>query len=143
MVPRDDRTPPPALDRSILEQMHSRFAGSRVIDSAAIVNEPRVHLRVTLSGDYHPVAVSARFDIRWYRNDDFTIQYQETRQDETWGCRWDRHPNTPNSRDHFHPPPTADHIGVQDATWPDDHREMCQRVLEYVKERLETLWRQK
>lgn len=143
MEPGDDRAHPPAIDRPILERMQSRFAGSRLVDSAAIVDEPRVHLCVTLSGDYYPSAVSARLEIRWDRNDDFSLQYQETRQDETWGCRWNRHPNTHNSREHFHPPPTADHIGVQDAVWSNDHREMCQRVLGYVKERIEALWRQK
>lgn len=66
-------------------------------ESAAIVEEGKLHLRVVLSGDYYPNGASTRFEIRWYRNDDFTVHYQEEWRDGVWKCRWDRHPNAHNS----------------------------------------------
>lgn len=108
--------------------------------SAEFVEEGRLCLRVEVSGDYYPDEASAHFEIRWYRNDDFNMHYQEGRRDGVWKCRWGRHTNTHNSRDHFHPPPDASRTDAEDARWPDDHRDMCHLVLARVEERIETLW---
>ncbi|WP_425504764.1 hypothetical protein [Salinigranum marinum] len=122
--------------------MRSRFAGSRTFESAEMHNEGNLHLRVELSSEYYPSEVSARFEIRWYRNDDFNFHYQEERLDSTWKYRWDRHPNAHNSRDHFHPPPAASRTDAENAQWPTDHREMSRLVLDIIEERIETLWEQ-
>ncbi|WP_135662107.1 hypothetical protein [Halorhabdus rudnickae] len=140
MVPVDDGASPAPIDRAVLQQMRSRFAGSRQTDAANIIEDGKLHLRVKLSGDYYPNEVSARFEIRWYRNDDFNIHYQEERDEQTWHCRWDRHPNVHNTRDHFHPPPAARQTDAQDDQWPTDHREVCRLVLDYLEDRIETLW---
>jgi hypothetical protein len=110
-----------------------------MIETAKIVEEGRLHLRVALSDEYYPGDVSARFEIRWYRNDDFNIHYQEEHQDGTWKCRWDRHPNVHNSRAHFHPPPAAQTAG-EDASWPEDHRDVVALVLREVEARIRALW---
>ena len=83
---------------------------------------------------------SARFEIRWYRNDDFNVHYQEEWRDSVWKCRWDRHPNAHNSRDHFHPPPAASRTDAKNAQWPGDHRDVSRLVLDRIEERIETLW---
>ena len=140
MGPADDGASPAPIDRSVLERIHSRFVGRRMFESTQIVEEERLHLRVELSDDYYPSEVSAHFEIRWYRNDDFNIHYREERRDETWQCQWDRHPNTHNSRDHFHPPPIATRTDARDAQWPDDHRDVGRLVLDYLVERIEMLW---
>ncbi len=132
MVPADDGASPAPIDRLVMEWMRSRFAGSRM--------RGRLYLHVELSGDYYLGEVSARFEICWYRNDDFAVHYQEERQDRTWKCQWDRHPNAHNSRDHFHPAPTASHTVAADAQWPSDHRNVCRFVLEDAEQRIETLW---
>jgi|GEM_PF-1403407 len=125
MVPADDGASPAPIDRSVLERMRARFAGSPTTESAMIVEAGRLHLQVELSTDYYPEDTTARFEIRWYRNDDFTFRYRGTHRDSTWQCRWDRHSNTHNSRDHVHPPPDASrtdaetHGGLRTiATWP-------------------------
>ena len=141
MVPADDGASPAPIDRPVLERMRSRFAGRRLFDSAEIVEEKRLHLRVELSEEYYPKDSSARFEIRWYRNDDFTVHYQEDRRDGSWKSRWDRHPSTHNSRDHFHPPPDASRHDAEDAQWPEDHRDVCRLVLNHVEDRIETLWK--
>lgn len=141
MVPADDGASPAPIDRSVLERMRSRFVGRRTFESAEIVEEEQLHLRVELSGEYCPNDTSIRLEIRWYRNDDFSVHYQEERQDSVWKCRWDRHPNTHNSRDHFHPPPEAGRRNAEDAERPVDHRDVCRLVLDRLEERIETLWK--
>jgi hypothetical protein len=142
MVPVDDGATPAPIDRSVLERMQSRFTGSRPVESAAIVEEGALHLRVELSRDYYPNELAARFEIRWYRNDDFSFHYQEDRWDGVWKCQWDRHPNPHNSRDHFHPPPAASRTDAENASLPADSRDVTRLVLDRLEERIETLWEQ-
>lgn len=140
MVPAGDGAHPAPIDRSVLEGLRSRLVGSRTFESAEIIEEGNLHLRVELSDESYPGEVSARFEIRWYRNDDFSFHYQEDHPDRTWKCRWDRHPNTHNSRDHFHPPPAASRTDAEDAQWSLDHREVTRLVLDRIEERIHTLW---
>jgi len=77
--------------------------------------------------------------VRWYTNDDFTLHYREGHTDRVWECRWDRHPNPHNTRDHFHPPPAAEAPG-DDASWPADHRDAVSVVLDEIEDRIATLW---
>jgi len=142
MVPVDNGASPAPIDRSVLERMQSRFDGARISQSAVIVEEGKLHLRVELADEYYPDEISARLEIRWYRNDDFNVHYRENHHDTVWECRWDRHPNTHNTRDHFHPPPTASRTEAADAQWPDDHRDICRLALDRIEERIEALWEQ-
>jgi hypothetical protein len=142
MVPADDGASPAPIDRAVLERIRSRFAGRRMFESVDLIEDGKLYLRLALSADYYPRETSARFEIRWYRNDDFTIHYQEQHQESVWKCRWDRHPNSHNSRDHFHPPPAASRTNAEDAQWPPDHRDVCRLVLDRIEARIETLWGQ-
>lgn len=142
MAPVDDGASPAPIDRSVLGRLQSRLAGMRLVESAILDERGSRQLRVELAADYYPTEVAARVEIRWYRNDDFNVHYQEHQQGETWECRWDRHPNPHNSREHFHPPPAASHADAEDAEWPNDHRDICQLLLEYLEDRIETLWKE-
>lgn len=128
------------MDRSVLKRLRSRFVRSRMTESAELVEEGSLHLRIELSREYYPSEISSRFEIRWYRNDDFTVHYQEERPDSAWKCRWDRHPNAHNSRDHFHPPPDASRTDAEDAQWSSDHRDVISVVFGRIENRIETLW---
>jgi len=44
-----------------------------MFESVEIVEERKLYLHVELSSDYYPNEASARFEIRWYRNDDFNV----------------------------------------------------------------------
>lgn len=140
MVPVDDGASAAPMDRAVLERMRSRLLGIRPVAAAEIDTGGKPYLRVELAGEYYPHAISARLEIRWYRNDDFTIHYRDGEGDGAWECRWDRHPNVHNSSDHFHPPPSAHRTEAQDAQWPNDHRDVCQLVFDFLEERIETLW---
>lgn len=83
MVPADDSASPAAIDRSVLERMRSRFAGSRMFLSAEIVEAEKLHLRIELADGYYPDEGSARCEVRWYRNDDFAVNSQEERLEST------------------------------------------------------------
>ena len=133
MVPADDGASPAPIDRSVLERIQWRLASIRLVESSTLVADGNLHLRIVLSDDYYPNEVTARLEIRWYRNDDFNMQYQEQRPEKEWACRWDRHPNPHNSRDHFHPPPAASQADARDDQWPDDHRDVCQLALDYIR----------
>ncbi|XGI83541.1 hypothetical protein ACEU6E_09755 [Halorutilales archaeon Cl-col2-1] len=89
---------------------------------------------------YYPEDVDRAFlDIRTYLNGDFHISYIEERELDRWRCRWDRHENNHNSRDHFHPPPDAPTQG-EDREYPDDFFDVLGIVLEYVESRLGEVW---
>ena len=103
---------------------------------------------------YAPNAVVAEFDlgyfpggirqaslrIRGFETDDFSIHYAEQyRTGTSWECRWDRHPNDHNTREHFHPPPDAASPG-EDDTYQDDWRDVLATVLSHLDERIEAFW---
>jgi hypothetical protein len=65
MGPRDDGASAAPIDRAVLETLRSRFDGLRLTESAEIVADPRLHLRVDLASEYYPDETSGRFEIRW------------------------------------------------------------------------------
>lgn len=83
----------------------------------------------------------ARLEIQWYTNGDYNFQYIETHADETWQCRWDRHPNPHTQRTHFHPPPDARSTdAIPDDPADQHHSAMLTRTLANIRERTEDLW---
>lgn len=92
---------------------------------------------------YFPAGVRrAYLRIRWFKTDDFSIHYAEQYQTEnSWECRWDRHPNDHNSRSHFHPPPDAPTPG-EDEDYPNKWRDVLGTVLGRLDERIEAFWKE-
>lgn len=130
------------IDSDVLERIGRRLRGSERFS------------RVEYRPAYAPNAVVADFDlgyfpsaversylrIRWFETDDFNIHYSEQYRDgEHWECRWDRHPNSHNDREHFHPPPDAATPG-DDTTFASDWREVISRVLSEISERIKSFW---
>lgn len=142
MVPPtgDGRSPAP-IDRPILEFLQTRLRATQQVAQATITDaHGHLELRVSFADTYYPARVTdAQLTVRWYTNDDFTLYYREEHPDRTWECRWDRHPNPHNTRDHFHPPPGAPTLG-EDAAWPDDHRDVVALVLDEIEDRITALW---
>ena len=136
----DGRSPAP-IDRPVLEFLQTRLQATAQVARATITDSSgHLELYVTLVPSYYPETVEeASLTVRWYTNDDFKIHYREVHPDHAWECRWDRHPNPHNTRDHFHPPPTAPTPG-EDSSWPSDHRDVLRVVLDTVEERITSLW---
>jgi len=102
-------------------------------------HEPRL-FHASIDTARHPASVTAaRTDIRWFTTDDFSVHYLERRGDGRWECRWDRHPNTHNTRVHFHEPPTG--TPVSDLELPSLHPlDIYATVFEAIEQRVESLW---
>lgn len=140
--PTDSGGSPAPIDRPILEFLRDRLETTPQVERAVIADDGHLGLRVDLSDAYYPASVlEARLAVRWYTNDDFTVHYREVHDGRDWECRWDRHPNPHNSRDHFHGPPDATTPG-EDASWPTDYREVLTLVLDDVEDRIADLWNQ-
>lgn len=134
------RSPAP-IDRPIIEFLQTSLHGTQQVERAAISDASgHLELRVDFASSYYPEHIQdATLSVRWYVNDDFKIHYQEEHPNTRWQCRWDRHPNSHNSRSHFHPPPNARTPG-EDAAWPDDHRDVLRLILDEVADRITQLW---
>lgn len=129
------------VDRSVLVRILDRVRTNRQVARAYItLVHDETCLLVEFDLDYYPPDVEdAYLNIRWYRNDDFKIQYHETWPDDSWDCRWGRHPNTHNTDEHFHPPPDAPTHG-QDASYPDNLHDVMRVVEDEVNARIRSLW---
>lgn len=139
--PTGDGGSPAPIDRPILEFLQTRLQVTQQVAHATITDaHGPLELRVTFADAYYPASVTdAQLTVRWYTNDDFKLHYREEHLDHAWECRWDRHPNSHNMRDHFHPPPAAPTPG-EDASWPDDHRDVVALVVDEIEDRIAALW---
>lgn len=99
-------------------------------------------LVVDLDTTYLPEAIGrAWLELRAYTNGEFHVTYAERYLGERRECRWDRHDQPHNSRDHFHPLPDAGTDAAEDRTFPGDLTVVVREtVLPWVQERVGELW---
>jgi hypothetical protein len=99
-------------------------------------------LVVVLENEYYPEAVDeARLEVRAYTNGDFHVSSVESYLGERQRCRWDRHDQDYNSRDHFHPFPDAGTSEAEDRDFPTDLTAVLERVVvPWVETRLGEIW---
>lgn len=127
------------LDVATLEVLAQRAGTHPLVDGWAFqpdaVSPRRLELR--LDDDQYPSSIDAvRLDVRWFEGGDYTVHYLETRGDEIWQCRWDRHlkPGEPNA--HFHPPPDAGTTVEPSSLQTTHHLGVMFGVLDWVTERI-------
>ena len=139
--PAGDGGSPAPIDRPILEFLQTRLQATKQIEQATITDASgHLELSVQFASPYYPATIDeTTVTVRWYTNDDFKIHYREVHPKDAWECRWDRHPNPHNTRDHFHPPTGATTPG-DDASWPADHRDVLTLVLDEIETRIAELW---
>lgn len=134
-------TGPP--DRQTLRLLERHLASDSLVAETAFdpdSYEPRL-LQVLLDAGQYPDSVTAaRLDIRWFTTGDFSFHYvEEHDEEELWECRWDRHPNTHNTRLHFHEPSSA--TTISDLELASLHPlEVYSTVLTAIELRIQTLW---
>ena len=131
------------IDYDVLDRLGDRLSGSKRFESVEYRPDyapSSVVLRFDLG--YFPVKVEgASLRVRWYENDDFSFHYAENWEDgDRWECRWDRHPNTHNAREHFHPPPDAATPGT-DERYSEDWRDAVVDILGKLDARIMDFWR--
>ncbi|QZP39665.1 hypothetical protein [Halobaculum magnesiiphilum] len=98
--------------------------------------------RVTCLYDlgFYPESVrSARLEVAWFQNGDFSLHYHEDHDASTFDHRWDRHPSDHNARDHVHPGPDAPTPG-EDTVHPTDWRDVLASVLHEIQRRQRAFW---
>jgi len=99
------------------------------------VNKPR-SVEVTFDADIYPEEISQVYvDIELEFSGDFYIHYVEQWAGRQKECRWDRHKNTHNSRDHFHPFPAASTTDAEDREYPRDFFDVIAVVLDSIERR--------
>ncbi|WP_227379157.1 hypothetical protein [Haladaptatus halobius] len=101
---------------------------------------PRV-LELQVDSEQYPTAIhDVRVDIRWFEGGDYSVHYLEISADETWQCRWDRHPKPNTPTGHFHPPPTAEDTVEPSPLDADHHLDVLFAVLDWIGERVQELY---
>lgn len=89
---------------------------------------------------FYPSSVrTVRLEIVWFENGDFSLHYHEDHAEGAFDHRWDRHPSDHNARDHVHPGPDAPTPG-DDASHPDDWRDVLSAVLAEIEDRQRGFW---
>lgn len=92
------------------------------------------------TGHFPPAVDRAYLTVRWFQTEDFSAHYAEQYEGgSSWEMRWDRHPNSHNSRGHVHPPPDADHPAA-DRSFPREWQTVLSAVLSTLDERIDSLW---
>jgi len=136
-----DETGP--IDFDVLDDIGSYLAGSARFESVTF-RPPYAPDSLVCHYDpgFYPTSVEEAFlEVKWYVNDDFKIHYQEHWQNgQERKCRWDRHPNNHNSRDHYHPLPDAATPGT-DANYAEFWKDVLSTVVESVDERIDSFWK--
>ncbi|ELZ31385.1 hypothetical protein C474_08787 [Halogeometricum pallidum JCM 14848] len=141
----DDPTDPPTtgpIDTEILDRIAAHLTRSARFDD--VKARPAYALNAVIADydlGYFPGGVTrASLRIRWFETDDFSIHFSEHyRTGDSWDCRWDRHPNDHNTREHFHPPPDASTPGTDD-DYPEEWRNVLAVVLSRLDERINAFW---
>lgn len=137
-----DPGPSGRLDVPTLQTLARRAATHPLVDSWAFSPtsaSPRL-LSIRLDvGAYPATVTAARIDIRWFVTGDYSIHYVEEQdaRDDTYQCRWDRHPKPTAPRAHFHPPPSAGE--AEPSSLNPYHLDALFEVLDWVSARVEQL----
>jgi len=141
-MPEGDPDGVGGIDSDVLERIGRQLRGSARFSS--VEYRPAYAPNAVVADfdvGYFPAGVErAYFRIRWFETDDFSVHYSEQYQDrEPWECRWDRHPNSHNDREHFHPPPDAATPG-EEIAFANNWLEVISRVLSELRERIQSFW---
>ena len=130
------------VDVPTLEVIAQRAGTHPLVDGWAFQPDamsPR-RLELYLDEDQYSSSVDeARLDIRWFGGGDYTVHYLETRDDDVWQCRWDRHPEPGEPKAHFHPPPDAASDIEPSTLQATHHLGVLFGVLDWITERIEQL----
>lgn len=130
-----------------LNEERMRLLGGRLADLSMVESvryfpsEKPDRIVTSIGTSYYPDVVDgATLELRLRLNGDFNFQYREEWAGERWSCRWDRHPNAHNTRDHFHVPPRPHEGTAIDAVYPTDPNDVLGRILRTIDERINDLW---
>jgi len=130
------------LDIATLEVLAQRSDTHPLVENWSFQPDaisPR-RLELDIDASQYPQSVqSARLDVRWFEGGDYTVHYLEMHDDDTWQCRWDRHPKPGEPKAHFHPPLDSDADVETSDLEATHHLGVLFAALDWITERIETL----
>ena len=135
--------PSQSVDEETLRYLNQTFDRRPEVRQTSLFPANKLEsLIVTLDTDYYPEHIDAvSIDLRTYTNGDFHVSYLESYLGEQRQCRWDRHDQPHNSRDHFHPLPDASTAAAVDRTYAPDLTQVVKKaVLPWVNDMVGELW---
>lgn len=138
----DELSPTRLLDEALLRVLGQRLGSLTRIETVSVfpITHPESVI-AQLDTQYYPESLQeVTLECRAYLDGSFHITYKEDWGGQRWLCRWDRHDNPHNSRDHFHQPPDATTADAVNRTYPADILAVLDHVLEYLDERLGDVW---
>lgn len=98
-------------------------------------NKPATIETVFDATAYPPQISRVYVDVELQLNEEFFIHYVEQWETTRKECRWDRHENPHNARDHYHPFPDAATETAKDRQYPDDFFDVIGVVLADIESR--------
>lgn len=122
---------PDQVDRATLRLLARKLAAEPTIASVRTFppgHEPKVVVLLD-SAMYPELITTVELQLELRTNGDFYIHYRENRSGEYRECRWDRHENDHNSRDHYHPFPAARRAEAEDRDFPADAFQLLETVV--------------
>lgn len=130
------------LNEELMRIIGTRLGDHQVVDRVEkFPSEKPDRVVATFLESVYPRPVSAaRLELRLRLNDDLNVVYIEDWAGDRWECRWDRHDNYHNTREHFHPPPTVATATALDADLPADPNRAVEIALRFVEDRIRDLW---
>ena len=134
---------PRQVNEALLDHLRSIFGRLSSVNRVSLFPPNRQEsLVIEFETAAYPESIGAvRLEVRAYTNGDFHVSYLETHIGELRQCRFDRHDQNHNSRDHFHPLPDASTGDAQDREFPTDLTTVIRDVvLPWVETRFGDLW---
>lgn len=131
------------VNAELLRYLGRLLANTSEVDQTTVFPANKQEtLVVSLDTEYYPeVITDVRLEIRAYTNGAWHVSYIEQQSGDRRQCRWDRHDNSHNTRDHFHPLPAARTDDAHDREFPTEITTLLETVvLPWVESRLGTLW---
>jgi len=132
-----------SVDEATLRYLARAFGRRPEVEHTSLFPANKLErLVVTLDAEYYPTDVDGvSLELRAYTNGDFHVSYHETRAGDRRRCRWDRHDQPHNARDHYHPLPDAGTAAAVDRNYATDLTRVIERtVLPWVDDRVGALW---
>ncbi len=134
--------PAAELNEELMRIMGSRLGDLDGIDRVEkFPPEKPDRIIATFVNSLYPTPVTtAWLEYRLRLNTDSNVIYIEDWAGDRWACRWDRHENDHNSREHFHPPPNVTTATAMDVDLPADPNRMVETALLFIEDRIRDLW---
>lgn len=131
-----------ALDEATLRVAAGRLRQLTLVDHVVVFpGEKPDSVVARFDCRHYPASVDAvRLELRAYDDGRFHVTYRERRDGRDWTCRWDRHDNPHNARDHFHEPPDARTSDAVDRAYPDRFLATLGEILAFVDDRVGAVW---